>query len=164
MSVKGVIYPGTFDPITNGHLDIIERCAALFNPVVVAVGRNPEKKTLFSLEERIQLATEACAKFPRTVVKSFDGLLVPFAMGQGIRLIVKGLRFVSDFEYEFQMALMNRHLESRIETVFMVAREDYTYLSSSSIKQVALFGGDVGRLVPPNVKDALLARYGSSGT
>ena len=162
--MNGVIYPGTFDPITNGHVDIIERSIETFGRIIVAVGRNPEKTPLFSMEERVELVRGACSHLTGVEVEGFDGLLVPFALDRGVRLIVKGLRFVSDFEYEFQMALMNRQLDPRVETVFMISREAYSYLSSSVIKQIVSLGGDISTLVPKNVEKALAQRLHMDGT
>jgi len=153
--MNGVIYPGTFDPITNGHVDIVKRSSAAFGRVLVAVGMNPNKETLFSMEERIQLVKGATEHLEGVEVEGFQGLLVPFALEKGIRLVVKGMRFVSDFEQEFQMALINQKLDPRVETVFMVSREAYTYLSSSVIRQIFTLGGDVSTLVPRNVEAAL---------
>jgi len=157
--MNGVIYPGTFDPITNGHVDIIRRSAQAFGHVLVAVGRNPDKETVFTMEERVQLVRDATSDVQGVDVEGFDGLLVYFALKKRIRLVVKGLRFVSDFEQEFQMAMINRKLDSRLETIFMVSSETYTYLSSSVIKQIITLGGDVSTLVPRNVELALVDRF-----
>ncbi|MCS7253305.1 MAG: pantetheine-phosphate adenylyltransferase [Armatimonadota bacterium] len=156
------IYPGTFDPITNGHLDIIERAAKIFDELIVAVATNPVKKPLFSLEERVLMIREACAHLPNVRVESFNGLLVEFARSLDARVIVKGLRAVSDFDYEFQMASMNRKLAPDIETVFIMTSLEYAYLSSSIIKEAAMLGGCVQGLVPhsvlPRLKEKLAER------
>ncbi len=146
------IYPGSFDPVTNGHLDIIERGRHLFDRILVAVSVNVDKHPLFSLEERIAMLGAVTKQWDNVEVDRFDGLLVTYAMDRGVRAIVRGIRAVSDFDYEFQMALMNRRLENRLETVFLVPAEAYTYLSSSLVKEVASLGGDIGGLVPPEVE------------
>jgi pantetheine-phosphate adenylyltransferase len=152
------IYPGTFDPVTIGHLDIIERASRQFPRLVVAVSQNPGKSPLFSLEERIALVKEATARHDRVEVDSFDGLLVDYATRRGARVIVKGLRAVSDFEYEMQMAQMNVRL-AEVETLFMVATPKHSFLSSSLVKEVARLGGDVEGLVPPEVARRLKERF-----
>ncbi len=149
--------PGSFDPVTNGHVDIISRASALFDEVVVAVGVNAAKKRLFSAEERIDMLSEACAPFPNVRIDSFDGLLTDFCRDRGVQAIVKGLRAVSDFDYELQMAQMNSSL-SDVETVFVPTSPEYSFLASSLVKEVATFGGDVSGLVPPLVLDRLRAR------
>jgi len=155
MSKRIAICPGTFDPITNGHVDIVERSLRLFDEVVVAISTNPKKKPLFSIEERLRLAREALKDFKRVRVEAFSGLLMDYAREIGAVAVVRGLRAVSDFEYEMQMALMNRRIDSHIETVFMMPSEEYTFLSSTMIKEVAYFGGSVKGLVPPVVEEAL---------
>jgi pantetheine-phosphate adenylyltransferase len=155
------VYPGTFDPITNGHLDIIGRGVRLFDRVVVALLENADKEPLLPLAERLDLARAVVAPFPSVTVESFDGLLVDYARGRGAQAIVRGLRALSDFEYEFQMALMNRRLEPGVETVFMMPSEAYSYVSSRLVKEVVRLGGDVTGLVPPEVVEHLRARYAS---
>ena len=149
------IYPGTFDPITNGHLDVLQRACRMFDKVIVAIAENPKKNPFFSIDERIQLVQENLASTPTASVMPFKGLLIDFAREQGASVIIRGLRAVSDFEYEFQMALMNRHLESEIETILVMTKEGYNYTSSSLVKQVAEFGADVSAFVPANVDEAL---------
>ena len=146
------IYPGTFDPITNGHLDIIERGVRLFDRLIVALLRNTEKQPLLPLAERQEIVRAVVARFPNVTVETFDGLLVDYCRARGARAIVRGLRALSDFEYEFQMALMNRKLEPAVETVFMMPSEAWSYVSSRLVKEVARLGGDVSGLVP---KEAL---------
>ena len=145
------VYPGSFDPVTHGHLDIIRRGSRLFDRIVVAVLKNPEKKPLFPLAERRRILRQATREIPNVTIDSFDGLLVDYARRRRARVIVRGLRALSDFEYEFQMALMNRRLDATIETVFMMPSEAYSYLSSRLVKEVARLGGSVAGLVPPEV-------------
>jgi len=154
---RHAIYPGTFDPVTNGHLDIVRRCENLFHQVTVAVSENPAKNPLFSVDERLTMLRDALGDLPFVKVASFQGLLVDFALAEGAQALVRGLRAVSDFEYELQMALMNRRLSDRIETVFLMPSQEYTYLSSSIVKGVARVGGDVSGLVPPGAQKALEA-------
>jgi len=156
---RTAVYPGSFDPITKGHEDLIHRSLGFVDRVVVAVAVNVAKQPLFSLEERVALIRE-CVADKRVEVQSFDGLLVDFAKRVGATVIVRGLRAVSDFEYEFQMALMNRNLGPHIETVFLVPAFDLTYLSSSLVREVARFGGDVSALVHPAVQQALKRKFG----
>lgn len=156
--MRTVIYPGSFDPLTNGHLDIVQRAAKLFDTVIVAVANNAEKKALFTLAERVQLVQEAVAALPNVKVDSFTGLLVDYAERCHGQAVIRGLRAVSDFEFEFQLALMNRKLNERIETIFMMPKETYTFLSSRLIKEIAGLGGDVHSFVPANVEAALKAK------
>lgn len=152
------IYPGSFDPITNGHLDIIERASKICDEVIVAVLKNPGKNPLFTLEERVDLIKKVVQDFPNVKVECFSGLLVDYVMHHDAKVIIKGLRAVSDFEYEFQMALMNRKLAPEVETVFLMASSKHSYLSSSLVKEVARFGGCIEGLVPDIIKQALLEK------
>ncbi|HYG66822.1 MAG TPA: pantetheine-phosphate adenylyltransferase [Anaeromyxobacteraceae bacterium] len=156
---RDAIYPGSFDPLTNGHLAIIQRGLKLFDRLVVAVANNPQKQPLFSAEERKQLIVEAVGKDPRVEVDSFDGLLVDYVRRKGIPTVLRGLRAVSDFEYEFQLANMNRKLLPTLESVFVMTGEDYFFVSAKLVREVAMFGGDVTGLVPPVVADRLRARF-----
>jgi pantetheine-phosphate adenylyltransferase len=157
---RRAIYPGSFDPLTNGHLSLIQRGLKVFDTLLVAVANNPAKKPLFSVEERKRMIREVVNGDPRVTIGSFDGLLVDYAKEQGVHTVLRGLRAVSDFEYEFQIANMNRTLDPEFESVFMMTGEDYFYIASSLVREVASFGGDVSRLVPPNVLAALRARFG----
>jgi len=152
------IYPGSFDPITNGHLDLIARGSRVVERLIVAVLRNESKQALFSVEERLEIVREAVRPFANVEVESFDGLLVDYATSRGANLILRGLRAISDYEYELQMAQMNRHLRPELETAFLMAGEGYSYLSSHLVKEVASLGGDVSGLVPPAVETRLKAR------
>lgn len=157
---RRIVYPGTFDPITNGHLDVVARALQLFDEVVVAIAADNTKKPLFTMEERQALAEKAMASLGAKVrVTIFRGLLVDFVQEQKARAILRGLRAISDFEFEFQMALMNRKLADTIETIFLMPRGAYTYLSSTIIKEIARLGGDVSSFVPPVVEDALRKKY-----
>jgi len=156
--VKIAIYPGTFDPITNGHLDIIHRAILLFDKVIVAEATNIEKQPLFTIEERIEMIREVTSDIPNVQVDHFDGLLVDYAERMGASALIRGLRAISDFDYEFQMALVNRKLNERIVTVFLMPNERHTYLNSSIVKEVAKFGGDVSSFVPPFVLKKLKER------
>jgi len=146
--VRRAIYPGSFDPVTNGHLDVIERARKLFDEVVVAVAHNDQKQPYFTLKERLAFLGQVTASLNGVKVLPLDGLLVEFAVQQNAHAIVRGLRAVSDFEFEFQMALMNRKLEATVETIFLMPKEEYTYLSSRIVKEVARLGGDVAQFVP----------------
>lgn len=153
--MRTAIYPGSFDPFTNGHLDVVQRAAKLFDRVVVAVASNESKNPLFTKEERVVLVQKAVAKLPNVEADVFDGLLVEYVASKKARAIVRGLRAVSDFEFEFQLALMNRKLDENIETIFMMPKDTYTFLSSRIVKEIARLGGDVNQFVPPNVQAAL---------
>ncbi|MFZ5623745.1 MAG: pantetheine-phosphate adenylyltransferase [Gemmatimonadota bacterium] len=153
------VYPGSFDPPTRGHEDLIRRSLALADQVIVAVAVNPAKQSLFSVEERLAFLRAIAGDDPRISVEQFTGLTVNFAYARGATMVIRGLRAVSDFEYEFQMALMNRQLQPSLETVFMVPALDLTYLSSSLVRNVAQFGGDVSALVHPLVAEALSQRF-----
>ncbi len=157
--MKRAITPGTFDPITYGHLDVITRAAQLMDEVVVAVAASPGKNPLFSLEERTELAREATAHLPNVRVEPFDGLLVDFAKAQGAHALVKGLRAVTDFEYEFQMAALNYELSRDLETVFIMSPPQYMYLSSSIVRELASLGSPVERFVPEHVAAALARKF-----
>jgi pantetheine-phosphate adenylyltransferase len=154
------IYAGSFDPITRGHEDIMMRSLEFVDRLVVAVATNVAKQPLFSVQERVDLVRAATADRPEIEVRAFSGLLVDFARDIGASLLIRGLRAVSDFEYEYQMALMNRHLSSRLETVFMIPSLDTTYISASLVREVARFGGDVSELVHPEVARALREKFG----
>jgi pantetheine-phosphate adenylyltransferase len=153
------VYPGTFDPITNGHIDILSRGGRMFDRIIVAILRNPDKDPLFPLEERAEILKSVVSRWSNVEVESFDGLLVEFARDRGAQVIVRGLRALSDFEYEFQMTLMNQRLEPGIQTVFMMPSETYSYVSSRLVKEVARLGGDVTGLVPAEVVTRLKKRF-----
>ena len=157
MSVSA-LYPGTFDPPTNGHLDLIERGARLFDHLIVAILSNPRKDPLFTVEERVEMLKESTATLKNVSVATFDGLMVEFARKQGVSAVLRGIRAISDYEYEFQMALMNRRLAPEIETVFLQPAGRYSFVSSRMLKEVFSFGGDVSGLVPPNVLKRLRGR------
>ena len=158
--MRTVIYPGSFDPLTNGHLDVIYRAAKIFDRVVVAVASNESKHPLFTLEERVAMVNEAIREHTSVETDSFDGLLVNYAQSLGAQAIIRGLRAVSDFEFEFQLALMNRKLNEDVETIFMMPKDTYTFLSSRIVKEIARLGGDVSDFVPAHVREALTARLG----
>ena len=145
------VYPGSFDPVTEGHMDIIKRSAKMFDKVIVAVARNYSKKPLFTAEERMELIQRSLQGLPNVEVDSFEGLLMDYIHSKDAQVIIKGLRAISDFEYEFQMALMNRKLDSKVETIFMMTSYKYSFLSSSMIKEVASLGGCISGLVPENI-------------
>ncbi|MFQ5649212.1 MAG: pantetheine-phosphate adenylyltransferase [bacterium] len=159
---KIAIYPGTFDPITNGHLDIIQRAVNLFDNVIVAVTTNPAKRPLFTVKERVKMIREATSKLGAVSVEGFDGLLMDYANKRQAQVIVRGLRAITDFEYEFQMALVNRKLAGNIVTVFLMPNEKYTYLNSTIVKEVAKFNGDVSSFVSPEVHALLKAKFDSA--
>ena len=153
------ICPGSFDPLTNGHLDVIQRATKLFDRVIVAVAHNEGKQPFFTLAERMQLAADSVKHLPMVEVDSFDCLLVDFAERRKAQAIIRGLRAVSDFEFEFQLALMNRNMNERVETIFMMPKDTYTYLSSRMIKEIARLGGDVTAFVPAHIKAALDVKF-----
>jgi len=157
--MRRAIYPGSFDPVTNGHLDVIERARKLFDEVIVAVAHNDEKQPLFSLEERLDLLRETAGKIDHVRIAEFSGLLVEFARAEKAGAVIRGLRAVSDFEFAFQMALLNRKLDAAIETIFLMPKEEYTYLSSRIVKEIARLGGDVSSLVPVCVAKALSGKF-----
>jgi pantetheine-phosphate adenylyltransferase len=157
--MRRAIYPGSFDPVTNGHLDVAERARKLFDEVIVSVAHNDEKQALFSLEERLDLLRQSFGKIDNVRIAHFDGLLVEFAAAQKVQAVIRGLRAVSDFEFEFQMALMNRKLQGSVETIFLMPKEEYTYLSSRLVKEIARLGGDVSEFVPAAVAKALAKKF-----
>jgi len=159
MNQRIAVYPGSFDPITYGHLDIIERGLKVFDKIIIAVARNSEKKSLFTIEERIALINEATGNDPRVETDTFEGLLVDYVTGKDAKVILRGLRAVSDFEYEFQIAQMNHNLQNEVETLFMMTSVPYGYLSSSIVKEVASLNGPVESLVPPVVRKALADKF-----
>src|SRR5271157_2122355 len=152
--MRRAIYPGSFDPLTNGHLDVIERATKLFDRVIVAVARNESKHPLFTLAERVRMVRRAVRGLPRVQADSFEGLLVNYVERCSAQAVIRGLRAVSDFEFEFQLALMNRNLNERIETIFMMPKDTYTFLSSRIVKEIARLGGDIGAFVPAPVQAA----------
>ena len=157
--MKTVLYPGSFDPVTNGHFDVIKRASALFDKVVVAAAVNGEKTPLFTFDERVQLLKEVCKDIPKVEIVSFQGLLVNALAEFDACAVIRGLRAVSDFEYEFQMALMNRELNQKCETLFMMPSPDYSFVSSKLIKEIARCKGDISAFVPPCVADAIYAKF-----
>jgi pantetheine-phosphate adenylyltransferase len=160
LPVRRAIYPGSFDPVTNGHLDVIERARTLFDEVIVAVAINDQKQPLFTPDERLAMLRQAIT-IDAVRVAPMDGLLVEFAASEGAHAVVRGLRAISDFEFEFQMALMNRKLDPEIETIFLMPKEEYTYLSSRIVKEIARLGGDVSAFVPSLVAGALAKKFNS---
>jgi pantetheine-phosphate adenylyltransferase len=156
--MRTAIYPGSFDPLTNGHLDVIERAVKLFDRVVVAVAKNESKNPLFSLEERVALVRQSIKHIPNAEADSFDSLLVHYVEQRKAQAIVRGLRAISDFEFEFQLALMNRKLNENVETIFMMPKDTYTFLSSRIIKEIARLGGDVTAFVPAHVRTSLIEK------
>jgi pantetheine-phosphate adenylyltransferase len=157
--MRTAIYPGSFDPITNGHLDVIHRATKLFDRVIVAVAHNESKQPLFTLEERVHMVARAIRALPTAKADSFQGLLVEYVERRSAQAIVRGLRAVSDFEFEFQLALMNRKLNERVETIFMMPKDTYTFLSSRIVKEMAQLGGNVSAFVPAHVRTALAAKF-----
>jgi len=156
---KIAVFPGSFDPITNGHIDIIERCNQLFDKIIIAIAFNPEKRGLFTLKERLEMIRTIYGGHENIIIDSFEGLLMDYARRVGAGIIIRGLRAISDFEYEFQMALMNRRLDDKIETIFMMPHEKYSYVSSRLIKEVFQLGGSIQGLVPPIVEKNLREKF-----
>ena len=154
------VYPGTFDPVTNGHIDLVERSLRIFDELIVAVAANPKKQPLFSLEERIGMFKKVVSRYKRVKIEGFDGLLVDYVKQKKAIGIIRGLRAVSDFEYEMQMALMNRRLDNDIETVFLMPNEEYSFITSTIVREAASYGGDVSSLVPRVVVEKLKKKYG----
>jgi pantetheine-phosphate adenylyltransferase len=152
--MRRAIYPGSFDPVTNGHLDVIDRARKLFDEVIVAVAHNDQKQPLFTLDERLELLRATIGNVERVQIAPLGGLLVDFAVQQKATAVIRGLRAVSDFEFEFQMALMNRKLEASVETIFLMPKEEYTYLSSRIVKEIGRLGGDIAKFVPAPVVEA----------
>jgi pantetheine-phosphate adenylyltransferase len=159
--MKRAIYPGSFDPVTNGHLDVIQRAGRIFDEVIVAVAHNEQKKAFFSVEERVAFLHDAVQGIGNVRVARFEGLLVDFARTEAANAVIRGLRAVSDFEFEFQMALMNRKLNPQIEAIFLMPREDYVYLSSRIVREIARHGGNVDAFVPPSVAVAFQGKFGA---
>ena len=157
--MRTAIYPGSFDPLTNGHLDVVQRAAKLFDRVLVAVAKNEGKHPLFTLDERLALVKTSIEHLPNVEADSFDSLLVEYVVSRKAQAIVRGLRAISDFEFEFQLALMNRKLNENIETIFMMPKDTYTFLSSGIVKEIARLGGDVGSFVPAPVQTALVRKF-----
>lgn len=152
------VYTGTFDPVHRGHMDVIDRASRLFDRVIVGVGINPEKKTYFDIDERVELIQAVTAQHTNVDVLKFEGLAVRFVRGAGARIMVRGLRTLSDMEYEFTMSLMNLNLDPEIETVFLMAKEEFSHVSSSLLRQIAVFGGDLSKFLPEPVEAALMRR------
>jgi pantetheine-phosphate adenylyltransferase len=162
MSRPLAIYPGTFDPITYGHIDVVTRATRLFPRVIVLVGRNPSKSPLFTVDERVEMVTEVFRGNPRVTTDAFEGLLVEYARRKKATVIIRGLRAVSDFEYEFQMAQMNRKLQAAVDTIFLVPHERYTYLNSTIVREVARLGGDVSGFIPLSVRKRLMKKLSAA--
>ncbi len=158
---RHAVYPGTFDPITNGHQDLVRRAASIFEQVIVAIAANPNKAPMFPLEARVDMARRVLSDLPNVQVLGYAGLTVEFARKQGAQVIVRGLRAVSDFEFEFQLANMSRHLERDIETVFLTPQEQFTFISSTLVREIAVLGGDVSEFVHPIVEEELKKRRGT---
>jgi pantetheine-phosphate adenylyltransferase len=158
--MRTVIYPGSFDPLTNGHLDVIQRATKLFDRVIVAVAKSESKHPLFSQKERLQMVEIAVREWTYVEVEAFDGLLIEYVEQRAAQAVIRGLRAVSDFEFEFQLALMNRKLNERVETIFMMPKDTYTFLSSRIVKEIASLGGDVSAFVPKHVQAALVTKLG----
>ena len=157
--MKTIVYPGTFDPITNGHIDLIERASKLFDNIIVSIASSKKKSPLFTIEERISLATECLSHLPNVEIKGFDYLLVNFVKDCDGDAVMRGLRAVSDFEYEFQLANMNRALSPDVESIFLTPAEKFSYISSSLVREISSLQGDVTKFVPPNVADALVKKF-----
>jgi pantetheine-phosphate adenylyltransferase len=160
LSPRVAVYTGTFDPVHHGHLDVIRRGSRLFDRLIVGVGINPDKTTMFTLDERVALIRAVTDELGNVDVVGFPGLAVRFVRESGARIMVRGLRTLSDMEYEFTMSLMNLHLDPEIETVFLMAKEEYSHVSSSLLRQIAVLGGDLSKFLPPPVRDALIAKVG----
>ena len=158
--IRRAIYPGSFDPVTNGHLDVVDRARKLFDEVIVAVAHNVQKQPLFTLDERLAFLQGTVGKLDNVEIAPLDGLLVDFAVAREATAVIRGLRAVSDFEFEFQMALMNRKLEAAVETIFLMPKEEYTYLSSRIVKEIARLGGNVTEFLPTQVAAALRTKLG----
>lgn len=158
LSPRVAVYTGTFDPIHLGHLDVIQRGSRLFDRLIVGVGINPDKSTLFNIEERVELIRKVTTEYDNVEVEEFHGLAVQFVRKAGARILLRGLRTLSDMEYEFTMSLMNLHLDPGIETVFLMAKEEFSHVSSSLLRQIAVLGGDLAKFLAPPVRDALIAK------
>lgn len=156
------IYPGSFDPVTNGHLDIIERASKVFDRLIVAVLENPRKIPTFSMEEKVQMLKKIAEPYPNVEVDSYGGLLIDYAQKRGARILIKGLRAISDFEFEFQMALANRQLNCEVETMFMMTNNMYSFISSGIVKEIAGYGGDIKSLVPHQVYDTIISKFNTN--
>ena len=158
LSARTVVYTGTYDPIHRGHLDVIDRCSRLFDKLIVGVGINPDKATLFDIDERVELIQSVTKQYRNVEVKKFEGLTVQFVRACGARIMIRGLRTLSDMEYEFTMSLMNLNLDPEIETVFLMANEEFSHVSSSLLRQIAKLGGDLTKFLPDPVKQALIVK------